>query len=75
MNAQEIEKRIKENFPTSDVVAIDERGSGDYWDVRIAAKEFDGLSRVKQHQTVMSMFDAELKSGEIHAFTLKTITK
>ncbi len=75
LNEDYIEKKIQERFPDSDVVAMDLTGGGDHWEVRVAAREFKDLNRVQRHQAIMSVFDTELKSGELHALSIKTIEK
>lgn len=75
MNAQQIEERLMQTFPDADVVVNDLTGTEDHWEVRVASKDFDGLSRIKQHQAVMGAFDPELKTGEVHALSIKTLVK
>jgi stress-induced morphogen len=75
MNAEEIENRLKKGFPDCDVAVIDTNGGGNHFDVRIATSAFKGLSRISQHKAVFSLFDDELKTGELHALALKTIIK
>jgi stress-induced morphogen len=75
MNEEYIENKIQERFPECDVVVMDLTGGGDHWEVRIAAKEFKELNRVQRHQAVMAVFDAELKTGELHALSIKTLEK
>lgn len=75
MQAEELESRLKEKFPGAELMVTDMTGGGSNFEVRIIASQFEGLSRIKQHQAVMGVFDAELKSGELHALTLKTLAK
>ena len=75
MKEEYLETKIQERFPDCDVVAMDLTGGGDHWEVRIASKEFKEMSRVQRHQAVMAVFDAELKSGELHALSIKTLDK
>lgn len=75
MTAQQMEDRLKTAFPDCDVAVIDSTGTQDHFDVRIAASQFRGLSRVRQHQAVMSVFSEELKTGEVHALALQIFTK
>ncbi|MBT4763028.1 MAG: BolA/IbaG family iron-sulfur metabolism protein [Bdellovibrionaceae bacterium] len=75
MTQEYIEDKIQKSFPGSDVVAMDLTGGGDHWEVRVAAKEFKDMNRIKRHQAIMSVFDVELKSGELHALSIKTIEK
>ena len=75
MTPVDIEDRLKKDFPDCDVVATDLTGGGNHYEVRIASSSFAGLNRVQQHQKVMATFDSELKSGELHALTLKNISE
>ena len=43
-----------------------------HFNVVVESTAFKGLSRIEQHQHVMKVFDTELKSGEVHALSLKT---
>jgi acid stress-induced BolA-like protein IbaG/YrbA len=44
-----------------------------HFSARVVSDRFAGLSRVAQHQLVMSLFEGRL-GGEIHALSLKTET-
>lgn len=68
-------ERLKNTYPDADVEVFDLTGGGDHWEVEIATSAFKGLSRIKQHQAVMSVFADELKTGEVHALALKTNIK
>lgn len=50
-------------------------GDGTHFEARVIAHQFQSLSKIKQHQAVMGVFDSELKSGELHALSLKTLAK
>ncbi len=70
MTANKMLERLKENYPDSVVnVFTDDEV---HFNVVVESKAFAGLSRIEQHQHVMRVFDSELKSGEVHAFSLKT---
>lgn len=75
MKPQDVENRLKEHFPDADVAVIDLTGTEDHYEVRIASKAFAGKSRIEQQRHVMAALAAELKSGEVHALTIKTLTK
>ena len=75
MTTQAIRERLLSAFPDSDVQVEDLTGGSDHFAVMISSDAFSGLSRIKSHQAVMQVFDAELKTGEIHAFTIQTRTK
>ena len=40
----------------------------------VVSSQFEGLGLLKRHQKVNELLDAELKSGRIHAVTMKTWT-
>lgn len=74
MQAEQMKTRLIETFPDAEVSVFDLTGTQDHWQVQIATKFFQGMSRIQQHQAVMKVFDPELKTGEVHALSLKTNT-
>ena len=70
MTANEMLERLKKSYPDSIVNVISDDNV--HFDVVVESKAFTGLSRIEQHQHVMKVFDAELKTGEVHALSLKT---
>ncbi|MEK6555915.1 MAG: BolA/IbaG family iron-sulfur metabolism protein [Bdellovibrionota bacterium] len=75
MTPQEIEVRLKTTFPDCDVFVTDLTGTENHYEVRVASKVFAGRSRIDQQRLVMDAFGAELKTGEVHALTIKTLPK
>ncbi|MCB0350395.1 MAG: BolA/IbaG family iron-sulfur metabolism protein [Bdellovibrionales bacterium] len=75
MTPEEMENRIKAAYPDCDVAVIDSTGTQDHFDVRVASGLFKDLTRIKQHQAIMALFQDELKTGEVHALAIKTIVK
>lgn len=71
MSAQDIESFIKEALPDADVKIEDLRGDGDHYAANVISKEFEGLSRVKQHQMVYAALKGRM-GGELHALALQT---
>ena len=61
--------------PQAEIEVNDLTGTADHWQVAVTSQAFKGLSRIEQHQHVMKAFDAELKTGEVHALTIKTKIK
>ena len=72
MTQESIKTRLIQAYPDAVIMVEDLTGGGDHYSVFIRSHSFKGMSRIKVHQEVLSVFDTELKSGEIHAFTLKT---
>lgn len=75
MTPEEIEQRLHEKFPDCDALVEDLTGGMNHFEVRVASKVFQGKSRIEQQRLVMEAFAAELKTGEVHALTIKTLVK
>ncbi len=75
MTTEQMELRLRSRFPDCDVVVEDLTGTQDHWDVRVASHAFKGQSRIECQRLVMAAFAEELKSGEVHALTIKTLVK
>ena len=71
MNAFEIENFIKEALPDADVKIEDLRGDGNHYSCLVISKEFEGKSRVKQHQMVYASLKGRM-GNELHALALQT---
>lgn len=71
MEAAEIERLIKEAFPTADVEIIDTRGDGDHYAASIVAEEFRGMNRVQQQRAVYAALKGAM-DGPLHALALTT---
>lgn len=74
MEAVEIEKLIRDAFPTADVEIKDLAGDGNHYAATVTADEFKGLTRVKQHQLVYAALKGKMDgpAGELHALALTT---
>lgn len=79
MKIEEMKQRLIQFYPDADagkdIQVFDLTGTSDHWEVSVASSAFKGLSRVEQHQHVMKAFAAELKTGEVHALSIKTSIK
>ena len=67
--------RLSKAYPDAHVQVVDLTGTQDHWQVAIESSAFKGMTRIQQHKHVMNVFDAELKTGEVHALTIKTTLK
>lgn len=74
MSPNQMKQRLTEAFPDSQVEVTDLTGTEDHYEVFVNSKSLAGLSRIQQHQKVMAAFSAELKTGEVHALSIKTKT-
>ncbi|MFP5520549.1 MAG: BolA/IbaG family iron-sulfur metabolism protein [Bdellovibrionia bacterium] len=75
MTPEQMIKRLSENYPDSVIEVQDLTGTHDHYEVFVESHKFKGLSRIQQHQHVMACFGPELKSGEVHALSIKTKVK
>ncbi len=49
-------------------------GDGSKFEARVVSDEFEGLSTLKRHKMVYAVLDEHIKSGAIHALTIKAMT-
>lgn len=71
MQADEIERLIKQALPDAKVEIRDLAGDGDHYAARVVAQEFVGLSRVAQHKLVYEALGGRM-GGALHALQLTT---
>ena len=71
MDAAEIEKLIKEGIADAQVTIEDLRGDGDHYAAMVVSAEFEGKSRVQQHQMVYQALQGRM-GGQLHALALQT---
>ncbi len=71
MQAEEIERLIREALPDAEVTIEDLAGDGDHYAARVVSAAFAGKSRVQQHQIVYRALQGRM-GGELHALALRT---
>ena len=71
MPIEELDRRLREAFPMSEVTITDLAGDGDHYRARIVSSAFAGLSRVRQHQLVNRAL-ADVLGTTLHALALET---
>jgi stress-induced morphogen len=72
MTLEQMISRLNNKFPNSQVQVYDLTGTQNHWEVHVSSRLFSGLTRIQQHKLVMEAFNEELKTGEVHALTMKT---
>ena len=75
MTTNQMQERLEQAYPGDEIQVVDTTGGGSNFQVMVQSSKFNGKTRIQQHKEIMSVFDVELKSGEVHALTIKTITK
>ena len=71
MTAAEIQSMIKEALPDAEVNIEDLRGDGDHYAALVVSAEFEGKSRVQQHQMVYNALQGKM-GEQLHALALQT---
>lgn len=71
MDTHAIEAALRDALPGCDLQMTAE---GNKLSLRIISDEFKGLNRVKRQQKVYGLLDERIKSGEIHAVSMATLT-
>ncbi len=72
MTPEKMKQRLEENYPAAKIEIFDLTGTQDHYEVFVESAVFAGMSRIQQHQHVMGCFGPELKTGEVHALSIKT---
>ncbi|MBX2987323.1 MAG: BolA/IbaG family iron-sulfur metabolism protein [Bdellovibrionaceae bacterium] len=75
MTPQEMKTRLETAYPGDRVEVVDLTGTEDHYEVSVESAVFQGKSRIQQHQHVMAVFAPELKTGEVHALSIRTQIK
>lgn len=75
MTREQMHQRLQSAFPDGRIEVTDLTGTEDHWEVFIESQLFNGQSRIQSHQMVNKVFAEELKTGEVHALSIRTQTK
>lgn len=68
MNPQDIERLIEARIPGTTAQV---EGDGSHFYAELVSPAFEGLSRLKRQQLVLTQLQAEIASGELHALSFK----
>lgn len=72
MNSEQLTDILKAAFPAADVAVT---GQGGKFDLRIVDDQFEGKRPVARQQTVYAPLNDYIKSGAVHAVTIRAMTK
>jgi stress-induced morphogen len=73
MEADAIRTLLAQAFPNAAELSVEDRtGTGDHFQVVVAAPRFAGLSLVEQHRLVYDALAEPLADGTIHELRIKT---
>jgi stress-induced morphogen len=71
MDSGELERLLREAFPDADIAIQDLAGDGDHYRAIVKSGQFEGRSRVAQHQMVYAALKGRM-GGALHALALET---
>lgn len=71
MNEEEIIGRIKSMYPDA---VVDAEGEGCSYELFIISEGFKELNALKRQQSILGLFQEELKTGKLHALSVKAKT-
>ncbi len=72
LTVNQIESKLKEQFPDAKIQLKDLTGGGDHWQLVIESKAFRDKTLIEQHQLVYGAVK-EWMHREIHALSMTTI--
>lgn len=74
MTYDELFNILNTHFNENEIDIVDLAGDNDHWSVKIVSNKFEGMTKVKQHKFVYSLFEGKV-GNELHALQLKTEIK
>lgn len=74
MQAADIERLIREDFPQARITITDLAGDGNHWAAEVVDASFKGMNRVQQQRAVYASLKGKMDgaNGELHALALTT---
>jgi len=54
---------------------VEVTGDGSKFEARVVSDSFDGVSTIKRHKMVYAILNEHIKSGAIHALSIKAYTQ
>jgi len=74
MLPHEVKGRIESGISPEEVIVREFSGGTDHYEVFVVSSQFEGLMSLKRHRLIMDLFRAEIKTGEVHALSIKAYT-
>ena len=71
MTLEEVQAKLEQGIEDSEVIM---EGDGCNCSAVIVSSAFDGLSLLQRQRLVLGLVKEEIKSGELHALSVKTFT-
>lgn len=74
LSCEDVARLIRDALPGATVEVQNFGGGADHYEAVVVAPQFEGLTRVKQHQLVYAPIQPYMQNGTVHALGLKTYT-
>lgn len=74
MTREKLEGFLNDAFPDAEIELVDLAGDNDHWKAVIISPQFEGKSRIAQHQMVYAALKGHM-GGALHALALETKAK
>ena len=74
VSLQQVQEMIQSQLPDAQVFINDMTGGGDHLEAIVVSSQFEGKTKVKQHQLVYAALEQAMATEAIHALGLKTYT-
>lgn len=71
ISPQQVKDAIQSRFPEA---KVEVSGDGEHFEAIVVTTDFEGITKVKQHQMIYGALQQEMASEAIHALSLKTYT-
>jgi acid stress-induced BolA-like protein IbaG/YrbA len=71
MTADQLKELIAAGLPCAH---LEVEGDGRHWFAVVVSAEFEGKRPIQRHQRVYATLGLRLKSDEVHALSMKTLT-
>ncbi|MEJ2608996.1 MAG: BolA/IbaG family iron-sulfur metabolism protein [Candidatus Thiodiazotropha sp.] len=71
MNEQELTLRIKDLYPDAEISVAGESCS---FEVNVVTAAFSEMKSLQRQRSILTLFNEEIASGELHALTVKAST-
>ena len=72
LTSNDIQKRIKTADPEAVCQAQDTYGNGYHFNIVVQSPRFCGQTTLNQQKSILNLFQPELRSGALHAVSIKT---
>ncbi|MGD9172324.1 MAG: BolA/IbaG family iron-sulfur metabolism protein [Candidatus Thiodiazotropha sp.] len=71
MNEQDLINRIKQLYPDAEIGVS---GEGCSFEVNVTTPAFDNMKSLQRQRSILTLFNQEIASGELHALTVRAKT-